>query len=81
MRSRYGYSIVHDDNQFSFRLIPGNKGLQRIGESRKYDTYDNCVNTLKAFRSFVVDNQSSDVKSPYIKHSRAAKRKIRSICL
>lgn len=66
MRSRYGYRIICDNKQFRFALIPGNKGLQSIGESKKYDTYENCVKALKDFRNFVIENKINDVKSPCI---------------
>jgi len=67
LRSRYGYSIICESNQFVFLLIPGNKGMQSIGKSRPYDSYEECLRSLKNFRDFVVNNNVRDASSPCVK--------------
>ena len=52
----YGYKIKQDNGKYYFKLYPGNKPNQYIGESRRYNKKEDCEKALKEFRNFVKDN-------------------------
>ena len=52
----YGYKIKQDNGKYYFKLCPGNKPNQYIGESRRYNKKEDCEKALKEFRNFVKDN-------------------------
>ena len=52
----YGYKIKQDNGKYYFKLYPGNKPNQYIGESRRYNKNEDCEKALKEFRNFVKDN-------------------------
>ena len=38
----YGYKIKQDNGKYYFKLYPGNKPNQYIGESRRYNKKEDC---------------------------------------
>jgi len=61
----YGYKIKQDNGKYYFKLYPGNKPNQYIGESRRYNKKEDCEKALKEFRNFVKDNM---ICTPKVRH-------------
>lgn len=43
----YGYKIKQDNGKYYFKLYPGNKPNQYIGESRRYNKKEDCRKSIK----------------------------------
>lgn len=69
-----GYRIKQENAKWYFELIPSNNNKQPIGRSSLCATREECIEKLKFFRRFIIDNSISDENSPFISISKQSDR-------
>ena len=62
-----GYKILQTDGKWYFQLIPHNSKTQEVGNSKLFDSYNNCIAGVHQFRELVNKNNINTVASPLVK--------------
>lgn len=62
-----GYRVFQQDGKWFFHLIPSNSNKQEVGCSALFDSYDECVQAVAAFRSMVIEKQINTLDHPNVK--------------
>jgi uncharacterized protein YegP (UPF0339 family) len=52
-----GYKIKKHNGKYYFALYPSNNHKQRIGQSKEYQTLEECKTAIVSFRNFINDNK------------------------
>jgi len=61
-----GYKIVQEDGKWLFRLFPNNSNRQEIGRSRLFDSYNECIDGVQAFRRLIIEYNVNSIDSPFV---------------
>lgn len=61
-----GYKIIQEDGKWLFCLFPNNSNRQEVGRSKLFDSYNDCVNGVQAFRKLIIENHINSIDSPFV---------------
>ena len=62
-----GFEVIRKEGRWRFRFIPGNNNGQPVGESKEYDSYDECLRAVKQLRGLIVENRIDTIDSPFVR--------------